>query len=115
MATYAFMSPILPGMTEAWRKWKQDLLSAKRAEFLDSRKRSGITRERIFLQHTIRGDFQVVVWECEDPAKALGGLDLKNAFDVWFASQLEKFHGIRVSDSGPVYANAMTLDTGEIP
>ncbi len=115
MPTYAFMTPILPETTEAWRQWEQELMSTRRAEFLDSRKRAGITRERVFLQHTPRGDFQVAVWACEDPAKALRGLDLENPFDAWFASQLERFHGIRVSGSGPVPVNPKTLDTGEIP
>ncbi len=115
MPTYAFMTPILGGTTEAWRQWEKELMGPRRAEFLNSRKKAGITREQVFLQHTPQGDFQVVVWECEDPGKAIGGLDLRDSFGAWFASQLERFHGIRVPGSGPVQVNAKTLDTGAIP
>lgn len=45
MAVIAFAAPILPGKLEAWMRFTQEMLGARRQDYEASRRRLGITRE----------------------------------------------------------------------
>jgi hypothetical protein len=49
VATVAFVSSILPGKQEEWRRFCQVLQGSRRAEYEESRRRLGITRELAWL------------------------------------------------------------------
>jgi hypothetical protein len=103
MAHYAFCAPILPGKMAAWRKCIAEIKGPRHAEFLASRKKAGLTQERVWLQHTPAGDFAVVVWEADDPAKVFQAfMASKDPFDQWFREKvLTDVHGFSMSGPPP--------------
>jgi hypothetical protein len=85
MASLAFALPLLPGKTDDWRRWSQDLLGPRHGEYLASRRRLGVTAERAYLQRTPQADLVVVYIEVADLDQAFGGLTTsQEPFDVWF-------------------------------
>lgn len=78
MATSAVAFPVLPGKTEAGRRFAQEVLGARRAEAEASWARGGISAESWFIQSTPMGDMVIVVMQAEDPARA---------WQEWAASQ----------------------------
>jgi len=59
MAPLAMTLPLLPGKTEDWKRWVQEMAGARLSEFQASRKRLGITgKHRSFNKH-LR-----VIWRC---------------------------------------------------
>ena len=73
MTPFAMALPLLPGKTEDWRRWTQEIAGAQLNELQASRKRLGITREASFLQQTPVGDMGVLYIEAKDIAHALQG------------------------------------------
>jgi hypothetical protein len=57
MASVAMTLPLLPGKTEEWKLWVQEMAGARLIVFQASRKSLGITREVSFLQETPRGGY----------------------------------------------------------
>ena len=55
MAMLAIAIPILPGKTEAWRSFIDELAGSRKSDFDASRRRLGV-RERTFFQSTPMGD-----------------------------------------------------------
>src|SRR5216684_2511132 len=74
MASLAMALPLLPGKTENWKRWVQEMAGSRLSEFQASRKRLGISREASFFQKTPQGDLGVLYIEAEDIARALQGL-----------------------------------------
>jgi hypothetical protein len=98
MTTVAFVSPILPGKQEAWRRFYQKLLGSRRCEYEESRKRLGITKELAWLQSAqgaYQADLAIVYLEVEYPeqlARHLGTSD--HPFDRWLRQQLLELYGL---------------------
>ena len=67
----AMAIPILPGKTEQWRKFSNDLKTRYKNEFNESRKKQGV-QERTFFQSTKLGDLVVVTLEGNNPESAFG-------------------------------------------
>ena len=105
MASLAMTLPLLPGKTEGWRRWAQEMSMARRSEFQASRKRLGIIQERSFLQHTPQGDVVILSLEARDITQTLGGLATsQDPFDVLFRQKTEEFFGLDLTQppSGPL-------------
>jgi hypothetical protein len=105
MASLAMTLPLLPGKTEAWQRWAQEISGARLSEYQASRKRLGIIQERSFLQHTPQGDIAILSIEAKDIARALGGLATsQDPFDVLFRQKTEEFFGLDLTQppSGPL-------------
>ncbi len=66
MASLASAFPILPGKTELWKHFSQEMVGPRRSEHEASRKRLGVTREVAYLQQTPQGDMAVVYLEAQD-------------------------------------------------
>jgi hypothetical protein len=103
MPALAFVLPLLPGktdtdraaMTSCWRGERQ-------AEYEEARRRVGITREAVFIQHTPGGDVVVVYQEADDVEAALKGLATsQEPFDRWFRDHVREVHGVNVEDGFP--------------
>ena len=96
MATYAFMNPLKAGKTETWKKYIAEMTGPRAAEFKESRKRIGLTKEQVWLQHTPAGDFVVVYWEAADIGKVFEAFMTSQApFDTWFREKiLQESHGM---------------------
>jgi hypothetical protein len=98
MATLAFVSPILPGKQETWRRFCQKLLGSRRCEYEESRKRLGIRKEQAWLQMAqgaYQGDLAIVYLEVEHPEQLVRQLGTSDdPFDRWFRQQLLDLYGL---------------------
>jgi hypothetical protein len=105
MASLAMALPLLPGKTEDWQRWVQEMSGVRLSEFQASRKRLGIIREVSFLQQTPQGNIAILSIEAEDIARAFGGLvTSQDPFDVLFRQKTEEFFGLDLTQppSGPL-------------
>jgi hypothetical protein len=81
MAAFAFSLPILPGQGEAVKRMGE-LVSgsgAFREEYEESRRKLGISEEKVWMQRTPIGETMIVYWETEDPQRTLR--EIANAQD----------------------------------
>ena len=94
---FAMAVPILPGKTEVFKQFINEINTNYSGQFAESRKRLGV-RERTFLQHTPMGDFVIVTLEGEDPAKAFKDFgEGTDSFTRWFSDRVKEIHGIDLS------------------
>jgi hypothetical protein len=101
MASLVIAFPLLPGKTDAARQTAQEE-RRRSAEFDESRRQAGITREVAFLQHTPAQDLVVVYWEAADIGHALHTLAVSDLpYDRWFRERLSELHGIDPSQPPP--------------
>lgn len=103
MASLGMTLPLLPGKTEAWKHWVQEMGGARLDEYQTSRRKLGITREASFLQQTTQGDMTILYMEADDIGYALQGLAIsQEPFDVLFRQQAQAFFGFDLTQpSGP--------------
>lgn len=102
MASLACAFPILPGKTEQWQQFSQQMAGPRHSEYLASRKRLGITREVAYLQQTPHGDLAVVYFEAQDIGRVFEGFATsQEPFDVWFREQALEIHGLDLSQPMP--------------
>jgi hypothetical protein len=94
MPMMAVAFPILPGKTDEWRTWMEELNGSRHQEFADSRRQAGV-HERTFLQPTPMGDMVIVTLEGDDPGRAFGQMTGgTDAFTTWFRERAAAVHGI---------------------
>jgi hypothetical protein len=110
MAHYAFANPVLAGKLDTWKSYIKEMNGPRNKERNESRKKVGLTVERVWLQHTPMGDFAVVYWEAKDIGKVFEGLIKSDApFDKWFRDKvLVEVHGMDLSKVPPM--NELMLD-----
>ena len=111
MPMMAVAFPILPGKTEEWRTFIDELNGPRRQEFADSRRKAGV-HERTFLQPTPMGDLVIVTLEGEDPGRSFaqmsGGTD---AFTTWFRERAEAIHGVDLSAPPTASPSELVVDS----
>ncbi len=94
MSLMAVAVPILPGKTDQWRRWMDDLNGPRRHEYEESRRRLGI-HERTFLQSTPQGDVAIVTFEGDDPEAIMRRMaEGTDGFSRWFIEQVRETCGI---------------------
>jgi hypothetical protein len=73
VAVVAFALPILPGQDDLVRKMGEAVSGSGelREKYEESRKRLGISEEKVWLQRTLIGASIIVYWETEDPQRTL--------------------------------------------
>lgn len=110
MAYYAFVNPVLPGKKDTWKKYIKEMTGPRDKERRESRKKAGLTVERVWLQPTPMGDYAVVYWEADDITKVFGLLMKSDVpFDKWFREKiLVEIHGMDLSK--PLPMNELILD-----
>jgi hypothetical protein len=114
MALMAAALPLLPGKTDDWRKWIEELNGPRRDEFVESRRRIGV-RERTFLQQSPMGDVVIVTIEGDDPGRAFAQMmSADDEFGRWFAQRAREFHGDLPAPTTDVPPPEMVADTGEV-
>ena len=114
MASLALAIPVLPGKTEAVRKMFETIKSEKWKEYDQSQKRSGLKKERDFLQSTPMGDTLVFYLEADDFNKAFSEFAAsKDPFDVWFKQEIKNVSGVDFNEpsSGPLPEQLMSYDS----
>jgi len=110
MAYYAFINPVVPGKMEVWKSYIKEMNGPRNNERKESRKKVGMTVERVWLQHTPMGDYAVVYWEAKDISKVFDTLIKSDTpFDKWFREKiLVEVHGMDFTKLPPM--NEMMLD-----
>lgn len=100
MAVSASVFPVLPGKTEAYKQFGQEL--TRHSGYADSRRRLGIHAERSFLQSTPQGDLAIIYFEADDVARVFQGVATsQEPFDRWFREQVLDIHGVDVTQPPP--------------
>jgi hypothetical protein len=90
----AMAVPILPGKTEQWKKFSNDLKNRYSKEYNESREDLEV-RERTFFQSTPNGDLIVLTLEGKNPEAAFQKFGQgKDEFTKWFVSQVKEIHGL---------------------
>jgi hypothetical protein len=92
MAAFAFALPILPGQEEAVKRMGQAVSGSAelREQYEESRKRLGISEEKVWVQRTPIGQAMIVYWETEDPQRTLRQMaDSQEEFDKRFRELIE--------------------------
>ena len=103
MPMLAVVFPIVPGKTEQWRAFIDELNGPRRDEFVASREGVGV-RERTFFQATPMGDLVIITLEGDDPIASFGRLmSADDDFSRWFGAQAAEAHGFDPSQlpAGP--------------
>jgi len=94
-STIALISPILPGKAEAWRRFGQEMMEARRAEYEESRRRLGITGEQAWIAETLHAAVAIITIEAHQPEQLITQLATSDLpFDRWFREQLLTLQGI---------------------
>lgn len=107
----AFTAPILPGKTETWNSFVNELNGTYSKEFTNSRKELKIW-ERTFLQTTPHGDFVIVTLEGENPTEALANFaNSDTKFSEWFVNKVQEIHGFDMKETWT--APEMIIDSEE--
>ena len=89
--------PILAGKIEAWRRFCQELSGSQLQMYLSSRRRLGITHERMTLVETAYGATAATTLEAPNMARALGQIITSNfPFDVWYRNRLQELYGVEL-------------------
>ncbi len=100
MTRMALTFPVVPG---ADPKAIAKEMQARPREYEQSRRRLGITMERVYLQHTPMGDFTTVYFESEgDLLEQFGRLassDLE--IDRYFVKAVKEIHGVDLAQQMP--------------
>ena len=87
--------PILDGKVEAWRRFCQELSGSRLQMYLSSRRRMGITHERLALVETAFGATAVTTLEAPNITQAFGKIIASCIpFDIWYRERLQELHGI---------------------
>jgi hypothetical protein len=115
MALNSVVFPILPGKTAEWHEFMAELNGARRAEFVESRRRAGV-QERTFLQPTPMGDLVIVTLEGDDPARSFGQIvSATDPFTIWFLERVKALHGVDLSAPMPHGSpSTLVIDTSQV-
>lgn len=90
--------PIKPGKVEAWRRFCQELSGSRLQTYEASRRRLGVTRERMSLVDTAFGAEAVTTFEAADVAGAFGQIVASDLpFDRWYRERIQELYGINLS------------------
>jgi hypothetical protein len=90
--------PILAGKVEAWRRFCQEISGSRRQMYITSRRRLGITYERLALVETAFGSTAVTTLEAINIGRALGQVISSNhPFDRWYRERVQELHGINLA------------------
>jgi hypothetical protein len=88
-------NPIAPGKVEAWRRFCQELAGARRQTYEASRRRLGITRERMALVETPSGSAAVTTMDARELGQALGQIMTSDLpFDRWYRERIQELQGV---------------------
>lgn len=90
--------PIRPGKLEAWRRFCQEISGSRQDMHEDSRRRLGITHERLSLVETAYGAAAVTTIEALDVGQALDQMARSDlAFDHWYRDQMQELYGVSLA------------------
>ena len=90
--------PIKSGKVEAWRRFCQEISGSRLQMYEASRRRLGITRERLALVETAFGSAAMMTIEASDIGQVLGQI-IRSAFpfDLWYRDQVQELYGVNLA------------------
>lgn len=92
--------PILAGKVEAWRRFCQELSGSRRQMYIASRRRLGVTQERLSLVETAFGSAAMTILEASDVDRALDQIIASTLpFDRWYRERIRELHGVNLTGS----------------
>ncbi len=92
---------ILPGKTEAVRKMYQTIKDKRWKEYIVAQKKSGVEKERDFLQTTPKGDIILIYMESKDIRKTFALFAAsKDPVDVWIKGEVKKCTDVDFNEPG---------------
>ena len=95
VSTITLITPILPGKAEAWRRFVQELMEARRAEYEESRRRLGITGEQAWIAETLHMAVAIITIDTHQPEQLISQLATSDlSFDRWLREQLLTLQGL---------------------
>jgi hypothetical protein len=98
MARIVLTLPIVAGKVEAWRRFCQELSGSRLQMYLTSRRRLGITHERLALVETAHGSAAVTTLEALDLGRVFSQIALSELpFDFWYRERLQELHGVSLT------------------
>lgn len=90
--------PILAGKVEAWRRFCQELSGSQLQMYIVSRRRLGITSERMALVETAFGSTSVITLEAPDVDRVLSQIVSSNLpFDRWYREHMQELYGVNLA------------------
>ena len=104
MAKAGFAVPILPGKEDLATKYSIEEIRRRMTEYEESRKRAGITMERVYLQRNLDGGNLLVVYveAGGGTADVIGAFAASGSdFDRWFLDVNQEITGIDFRQSAP--------------
>jgi len=111
MTVLVLTCPILPGKVEAWRRFCQELSGTRRRQYIESRRRLGITAEQVGLLRTAQAAIAVIHIKAARPEQLLRKfIASEQPFDRWFKRRIFELHGVDVSHSLPVLSNEVVFE-----
>jgi hypothetical protein len=90
---YAFADSIPPGKTDDVRRFYAELCGARKADYDEIARRSGVTAEWYWLQTGSEGDLVVVVSSSDQQAFDTIMANPETDFDHWLREQIEEIFG----------------------
>ncbi len=91
---YAFAVPIPPGKTDAVRRLTEESLGARKSEYDDMQRRSGVTEESYWLQRNPEGDDLLIVVSTSDQTQFMEIMaNPQTPFDRWYRDQIREIFG----------------------
>ena len=108
---FAMAAPILPGKTEQWRKFINELNGKWHNDYVASRKKLNV-HERSFFQKTPNGDLVIVTLEGKDPENAFKNFASGNdEFTKWFVKEVKEIHGMDLKNPPPGPMPELAVDS----
>ncbi len=90
--------PISPGKVEAWRRFCQELRGSRRQAYEASRRRLGVTRERLALVENPFGSTSVTTIEASDVNWTVSEMIRSGEpFECWYRERLQDLHGVNLA------------------
>ena len=97
MASLVLVLPLLPDKEEACRRLYQGLAGTCRAEYEQSRRQLGITREHAWIVQTHPGEMLITCLEAEHLEQMIPTLLVSELpFDSWFRQHCQSLLGLDV-------------------
>ena len=107
--------PILASKVEAWRRFCQELSGSRLQMYLSSRRRLGITHERMALVENTFGATSVITLKASDVGQALVQIITSNLpFDRWYRERMQELHGINLTGYEQFVQPATLLENQEL-
>ena len=90
--------PIVAGKVESWRRFCQELSGAQQQMYIVSRRRLGITAERMVLVENAFGAIAVTTLEALDTDQVFSRIISSDLpFDRWYRDRMQELHGINLT------------------